>query len=94
DKAIPIFEAKFPNATAMFAFDNSTNHGAYAEDALIAARMNLKPGGNQPIMQSTTFVEANGQLNTQHIVFEKDYVFKKDEDYDETMRGKPKGIKV
>ncbi|CAG8758372.1 12828_t:CDS:2, partial [Cetraspora pellucida] len=39
---------KFSNAIAVFAFDNSTNHGAYAEDALIAARINLKPEGNQP----------------------------------------------
>ncbi|CAG8593682.1 7845_t:CDS:2 [Cetraspora pellucida] len=50
DKAISIFEAKFPNAMAIFAFDNSTNHGAYAEDTLIAARMNLKPKRNQPKM--------------------------------------------
>ncbi|CAG8728882.1 23870_t:CDS:2 [Cetraspora pellucida] len=41
NKAIPIFEAKFFNAMAVFAFDNSTNHEAYTEDALIAARMNL-----------------------------------------------------
>ena len=47
DKAIPIFEAKFPNAIAVFAFDNSTNHAVYAEDALIAAKMNLKAGENQ-----------------------------------------------
>ncbi|CAG8756355.1 22800_t:CDS:2 [Cetraspora pellucida] len=80
-KAISIFEAKFPNAMAMFAFNNSTNHGTYAEDALIAARMNLKPG-------------ADRQLNIQHMVFEKNYVFEEDEDYDETMREKPKGIKV
>ncbi|CAG8625044.1 15527_t:CDS:2 [Cetraspora pellucida] len=45
-------------------------------------------------MRSTTFVGADRQLNTQHMVFEKDYIFKKDEDYDETMREKPKGIKV
>jgi len=42
-KAIPIFEVKFPNATAVFTFDNSTNHAAYAKDALVATRMNLGP---------------------------------------------------
>ena len=49
-KVIPIFEAKFPNATAVFAFDNSTNHAAYGKDALVAKIMNLGPGGKQPIM--------------------------------------------
>jgi len=34
--AIPIFEIMHPNATAVFAFDNSTNHGALADDALCA----------------------------------------------------------
>ncbi|CAG8630957.1 1870_t:CDS:2, partial [Scutellospora calospora] len=68
DKAIPIFEAKFPNAIAVFAFNNSTNYTVYAEDALIA--------------------------KTQHMIFNKDYVFTDDDDYDKTMRGKPKGIKV
>ncbi len=43
-KAIPIFEAKFSNATAVFTFDNSTNHAAYAKDALVVTRMNLSPG--------------------------------------------------
>ena len=30
---------------AVFAFDNSTSHGAYAKDALCANNMNLNPGG-------------------------------------------------
>ncbi|CAG8521014.1 11601_t:CDS:2, partial [Scutellospora calospora] len=50
DKVILIFETKFSNATAIFAFDNSTNYAAYAEDALITTRINLKPRGNQPKM--------------------------------------------
>src|SRR6266542_5856407 len=44
-KAIPIFEALFPNCIVVFAFDNSSNHLAYRSDALIANRMNLRPGG-------------------------------------------------
>jgi hypothetical protein len=28
--------------------DNSQGHSAYAEDALVALRMNTKPGGNRP----------------------------------------------
>lgn len=86
NKAIPIFETKFPGAIAVFAFDNSTNHAAYAKNALVAERMNLGPGGKQPIMRPTTFVNTNGQQKDQEMVFEEDYP-------DPDMRGKPKGIK-
>ena len=54
-KAIPIFEAIFPNCIALFAFDNSSNHVAYRSDALVASKMNLKPGGKQPKMKDTVF---------------------------------------
>ena len=46
-KAIPIFEALFPNCIAVFAFDNSSNHSAYRSDALLANQMNHRPGGKQ-----------------------------------------------
>ncbi|GBB98958.1 hypothetical protein RclHR1_33790001 [Rhizophagus clarus] len=32
--AIPIFEAKYPNAIDIFAFDNNTNYRAMVKDAL------------------------------------------------------------
>jgi len=54
-KAIPIFETIFPNCIALFAFDNSSNHAAYRSDALVANRMNLKPGGKQLKMRDTVF---------------------------------------
>jgi len=34
-----------PNAIAVFVFDNSTNHGAIAENALYAQHMNLNLSG-------------------------------------------------
>src|SRR6185369_16802478 len=52
-KAIPIFEALFPNCIAVFAFDNSSNHSTFAPDALVAKRMNIGPGGNAPKMRDT-----------------------------------------
>ena len=55
ERAIPIFEKRFPGKTAIFAFDNSSNHAAFAADALVASRMNLKPGGKQPKMRPTSF---------------------------------------
>ena len=60
-KVIPIFETLFPNCIALFAFDNSSNHAAFKSDALVASRMNLKPGGKQPKMRDTVF-----GLNNQH----------------------------
>src|SRR5437764_7060825 len=52
-KAIPIFEALFPNCVAVFAFDNSSNHSTFAPDALAAKRMNIGPGENAPKMRDT-----------------------------------------
>ena len=86
EKAIPIFEVKFPGATAVFTFDNSTNHAAFADDALIVQRMNKGPGGKQSIMRPTTFIDANGRQREQTMIFEEDY-------FDPDLRGKPKGIK-
>jgi hypothetical protein len=69
-KAIPMFEAVFPGCVAVFAFDNSTNHGAMSENALCADRMNVGPGGKQPIMHPTRF----GPNNTyQSMVFGPDH---------------------
>ena len=34
-------------------FDHSSCHGTFAEDALNASKMNLKPGGKQPRMHDT-----------------------------------------
>jgi len=58
-KAILIFETKYPNTIGLFAFDNSSNHGTYAKDALVASRMNLDLGGKQSQMHDTIF---NGKI--------------------------------
>ncbi|CAG8762849.1 7766_t:CDS:1, partial [Cetraspora pellucida] len=43
----------YPNCVAVFAFDNSNNHDAFAKDALVVSRMNFKPKGNQFKMRKT-----------------------------------------
>ena len=43
--AIPIFETKYPNSIGIFAFNNSTNHGTMAKDALNVNKINVNPGG-------------------------------------------------
>ena len=47
-----VFFYAYPSCQALFAFDNSSNHSFYAEDALLAGNMNLSPGGKQPILRN------------------------------------------
>lgn len=53
DEALDIFEAEFPDAQALFIFDQSLAHGSFANDALIAHKMNAGIGGAQPKMHDT-----------------------------------------
>ena len=71
-KPIPAFEAMHPSATGLFVFDNSTNHGAYSSDALLAKpdKMNLKPGGEVPAMRSTFFINSSEERISQSMVLE------------------------
>ncbi|RGB33946.1 hypothetical protein C1646_787910 [Rhizophagus diaphanus] len=78
--AIPIFEKTHPEAIAIFAFDNSSSHGKYTDDALNANHMNLNPGGKQAKLRDTVF---NGQI--QYMNFPDDY-------HDRNLYGKFKGI--
>lgn len=56
-KAIPVFEKEFgKESKACFLFDNSSNHGAFKDDALVADRMNLNSGGKQPLMRDGWFM--------------------------------------
>jgi hypothetical protein len=61
EKAIPAFDEMHFGARGLFIFDNSTKHGAFAADALlaVASKMNLNSGGIVPLMRKTTFVEAS-----------------------------------
>jgi hypothetical protein len=45
EKAIPLFNILHPNCQALFAFDNSSNHGRYAPDALRVKNLNVSDGG-------------------------------------------------
>ncbi|CAG8725731.1 23631_t:CDS:2 [Cetraspora pellucida] len=78
ENTIPIFEAKFLDATAVFAFDNN--------DTLIVQKINKGFRRKQSIMRLTTFIDINSQVKVQEIVFEQNY-------FDSNMRGKPKEIK-
>ena len=41
--------------------DHSPIHEAYAEDALNPKKMNVRPGGRQPLMRDGWYTDANGE---------------------------------
>ncbi|RGB33345.1 hypothetical protein C1646_761801 [Rhizophagus diaphanus] len=82
NRAIPIFEKTHPGEIAIFAFNNSSSHGKYADDALNANHMNLNPGGKQAKLRDTVF---NRQI--QYMNFPDDY-------HDRNLREKPKGMRI
>jgi hypothetical protein len=79
---VPIFERRFPNARALFAFDNATSHVTFAADALRAKQMNLGRGGKQPQMRPTTY--GNGIV--QEMCFPPAHP--------PLLYGEPKGLKI
>ncbi|KAI5832151.1 hypothetical protein K523DRAFT_414427 [Schizophyllum commune Tattone D] len=68
-RAIDIFDVKFPDGTAVFIFDCSSAHEAFASDALLAHKMNRNPGGAQPVMHDT---KIPGTDTVQSMVFPLD----------------------
>jgi hypothetical protein len=80
-KAIKIHKQKFPEYDALWAFDNSSNHNCFADDALIVSKMNLGSGGQQAKLRDTIF-KGERQL----MVFPDDHP-------EETLRGVPKGMR-
>lgn len=53
--------------------DNSQGHSAYAADALVISRMNFRPGGKQPKMRKTWFINARSEREEQEMVFGSDH---------------------
>jgi hypothetical protein len=77
ERAIDIFESSFPFARAVFYFDNSANHAAFAPDALVATHLNVRPGGAQPKLRDGWFMK-DGVKVTQPM---------------QDAKGEPKGLK-
>ena len=56
NNAVKIADIKYPREegwNVVWVFDHSSCHTAMAEDALDASKMNVKPGGKQPVMRAT-----------------------------------------
>jgi hypothetical protein len=69
EKIIPTFKKEHgPGYQALIMVDNSQGHFAYAEDALVASRMNVKPGGAQACMCSGWYIQ-DGRKITQPMIF-------------------------
>lgn len=66
-KAMWIFKILHPNCDALFVFDNSANHHAFAPDALVATRLNLSDGGKnlKSIMRNGWFTNEKGEYSEQ-----------------------------
>jgi hypothetical protein len=73
----------FPGCEGFFAFDNASNHRTFAPDALVVAKMNLMPGGKQPLLRDGWDYGSN---QPQSMVFSDDH-------RDVKLRGKAKGIR-
>lgn len=88
---MPLFEKLFPGAVGEFIFDQSTAHGAFADDALHAPSMNVNPGGKQRLMHATTIPENNPHTDLrgkpQSMVYPDDHA-------DPGLRGKAKGMRA
>ncbi|KAJ7597988.1 hypothetical protein C8J56DRAFT_883292 [Mycena floridula] len=86
-EAIKIFNVKYPDGVAVFIFDCSSAHEAFASDALLAHKMNRGPDGAQPKMHSTTIP---GTQQTQSMVFPVNYPEK--DSKGNSLASQPKGM--
>eukprot|EP00474_Spongospora_subterranea_P006713 CRZ07171.1 hypothetical protein [Spongospora subterranea] len=79
---LDLFEIAYPGEIMCAIFDCSSNHQAFAHDALVVSRMNVNPGGKHPLMRDTFFISAHqrNQIDPtsvpQSMVFLNDYSHK------------------
>lgn len=85
-KAIPAFKEMHPGLKAVWTFDHSTNHAAYSQDALVASRMNMNPGGKQAVMRDGWFFRDGVRLS-QPMVYPPDHPV-------ERLQSQPKGLRA
>jgi hypothetical protein len=77
---LKIFDILHPGCSALVAYDNSSNHHAMADDALVASRLNLKDGGkNVGKLRDGWFISPDGKRIVQIML---------------TAAGKQKGIRT
>ncbi len=82
---MPMFEELHLVCIGVFVFDNSTNHGAFAKDALHVGHMNLGSGGKQKLLRNGWFNKDGARFN-QEMAYSIDHI-------DPNIAGKAKGVK-
>ena len=92
-KAIPIFEALKPDAQAVFVFDCTSAHGAFAFSALRLQNMNLNPGRKQSRLQDTVIL-CNDTNNPLHLRGQPQNLSYDTSHPDPNQAGKPKGVQA
>ncbi|KNF05618.1 hypothetical protein PSTG_01427 [Puccinia striiformis f. sp. tritici PST-78] len=92
-KAIPIFETLHPHSQAVFIFDCSSAHGAFAKSALRAQNMNLKPGGKQGRLRDSIIPSDDPRIPT-HLRGQVQSFCFEDSHADPQLAGQPKGVQV
>ncbi len=70
DEYLDILETVCPGHQHLFIFDNSSRHDAFAEDALVANRMNKGWGGKQPHMRATEWMDSSGVMHAKTMIFQ------------------------
>ena len=96
EKALKIFERLHPNKIGVFQFDCSSNHQAYANDALRKESMNLNPGGAQKKLRDSVFGPNNTPQKFQYPADCPILLEKKNKDGSisfSPLAGEPKGMK-
>ncbi|KAF8156663.1 hypothetical protein B0H34DRAFT_783079 [Crassisporium funariophilum] len=68
----PLNSSHGPGYQALIMVNNSQGHSAYAKDALLVSRMNLRPGGKQACMRAGWFI-CDGKKITQSMIFPLDH---------------------
>ncbi len=55
EKTITVFEEIHPSSRGLFLFDNAPSHKKVADDSLKVDKMNVHPGGKQPVMRDSVW---------------------------------------
>ena len=92
-KEIPIFEVLHPDTQAVFVFDCSSAHGAFAPSALRVKNMNLHPGGKQSRLQDTV-IPCNDPNIHLHLRGQPQTLSYDTSHPNPNQAGKPKGVQA
>ena len=72
---IPLFESLHPDCVGVFLLDNSSNHAAFADDALVAKRMTMNekpwPEDSKTNFRDTTVTLSDGEVLKQTFFYLK-----------------------